>query len=389
MRFGFIGLLFFMGGIFSISTANNQRNQLLQELATIETHYGKIAKSLKLLTEEIHQKRRRLTEINQEIKSKKQKLSVYHREFNGQIKATYLIGRQEKLKLLLNQQDPVLASRMMMYYHYLNQARLKKLIAIEYHLSTLSTLKDQSRQETAQLKKTARLKKIALKKWATTKYKRKQLLSKLNKNIRLNTQRKTLLKQQDTQLKDLISSLDKKVSRNNSLNKNPQEIELIQQGVAKNLAPSAQQEPQKRAYLTGVVPFKRLKGKLPWPLKGKFRQLFASKRPEGRWDGVLISANEGTNIKAISHGRVIYADWLRGYGLLVIIDHGKGYMSLYAFNQSLNKKMGDQVTEGTVIATVGKSGGRHQAGLYFGIRYQGKAVNPTHWCRKISNAQID
>jgi septal ring factor EnvC (AmiA/AmiB activator) len=108
---------------------------------------------------------------------------------------------------------------------------------------------------------------------------------------------------------------------------------------------------------------------------------FGSPRSETRWDGVLISAQEGTDIRAVSSGRVVFADWLRGYGLLIIIDHGNGYMTLYAFNQSLYKKVGEAVNMGTVIAAVGKSDGREESGLYFGIRNQGKPIDPLHWFR--------
>jgi septal ring factor EnvC (AmiA/AmiB activator) len=128
--------------------------------------------------------------------------------------------------------------------------------------------------------------------------------------------------------------------------------------------------------------FSTLKGKLPWPVSGRLAQKFGSPRSEGAWDGVLIDAREGMEIKAVTRGKVVYAEWLRGYGLLTIIDHGQGYMTLYAFNQSLYKRMGDLVEAGDVIASVGQSGGRSQAGLYFGIRKKGVPIDPLEWCRR-------
>jgi septal ring factor EnvC (AmiA/AmiB activator) len=127
--------------------------------------------------------------------------------------------------------------------------------------------------------------------------------------------------------------------------------------------------------------FPALKGKLPWPVKGRLAQRFGSPRSEGIWDGVLIDASEGMEVQAVTRGKVVYAEWLRGYGLLTIIDHGQGYMTLYAFNQSLYKRMGDQVKAGDVIASVGQSGGRSQSGLYFGIRKKGVPIDPLEWCR--------
>jgi septal ring factor EnvC (AmiA/AmiB activator) len=128
--------------------------------------------------------------------------------------------------------------------------------------------------------------------------------------------------------------------------------------------------------------FSTLKGKLPWPVRGRLAQRFGSSRAEGTWDGVLINAIEGMEIKAVTRGKIVYAEWLRGYGLLTIIDHGQGYMTLYAFNQSLYKRVGDSVESGDVIASVGQSGGRTQAGLYFGIRNKGEPVDPLEWCQK-------
>ena len=130
-------------------------------------------------------------------------------------------------------------------------------------------------------------------------------------------------------------------------------------------------------------PFKAARGKMPWPLAAKRVNNFGRPRNEGkmRWQGVTIPAREGSKVNAIHHGRVVYADWLRGSGLLLIIDHGDGYMSLYAHNQSLLREVGEWVKAGTPISTVGNSGGQEQAALYFEIRHQGKPVNPASWCR--------
>jgi len=137
-----------------------------------------------------------------------------------------------------------------------------------------------------------------------------------------------------------------------------------------------------------VKEFAKLKGALPWPVKGRLVKKFGARRSDSRWDGVLIKANEGQEVRAVTRGQVVYADWLRGYGLLTIIKHDKGYMTLYAFNQSLYKAKGDWVEAGTVISTVGLSGGRSDAGLYFGIRKKGKPVNPVKWCRKIRHGKV-
>jgi septal ring factor EnvC (AmiA/AmiB activator) len=120
----------------------------------------------------------------------------------------------------------------------------------------------------------------------------------------------------------------------------------------------------------------------PWPVNSRLAKKFGSARAESNWDGVLIDAREGTEIHAVTTGEVVYAEWLRGYGLLMIIDHGKGYMTLYAFNQSLYKQVGEWVEADDIIASVGQSSGRSQSGLYFDIGKKGKPVAPLEWCRK-------
>ena len=130
-------------------------------------------------------------------------------------------------------------------------------------------------------------------------------------------------------------------------------------------------------------PFALRRGRLNWPLKGKVKRLFGKSRQIAglKWNGVIIPGSEGQDVRSISHGRVAYADWLRGYGLLVIIDHGDGFMSLYGHNQALYKETGDWVEEGEVISTVGRSGGQLKSGLYFEVRVKGKPSNPVKWCK--------
>lgn len=136
--------------------------------------------------------------------------------------------------------------------------------------------------------------------------------------------------------------------------------------------------------------FAQQKGKLPWPTKGKLVIRYGSSRQVGnlKWQGIMIRASQGQNIKAVSHGRVAFADWLRGFGLLIILDHGDGFMSLYGHNQSLLKETGDWVDPGEPISTAGDSGGQSKTGLYFEIRKNGKPVNPMRWCRKQRGTRV-
>ena len=407
----------------SIQQIQIKRDLLSKQLRNIEKQYGKTAGSLRDLKDKINQKQQRLKEIKQEIKVRQQDIKLQNKELSGQIKAAYIMGQKEKLKLLLNQQDPSLASRMMVYYDYLNQARLNKLTIIKNHIDVLAQLAEEQQRETKLLKQAIGLRKTQQVDLVKTKQQRETLLTQLNKDFSSKSKQLNQLEENEKELRDLIVLLERearrkeaaekaervakakaaeraaekaeiaeKTARSDRKNKNISEENTEYLEKEQNTEVVAISRPEKKisppAYISTGLPFHKLKGKLPWPIQGKLLKAFGSKRSDTRWDGVLISAREGTDIRAVTDGRVVFADWLRGYGLLVIIDHGKGYMTLYAFNQSLYKKVGDRVKAGTVIASVGKSGGRSESGLYFGVRRRGKPVNPAHWCRKIQNGYV-
>ncbi|MCK4493872.1 MAG: peptidoglycan DD-metalloendopeptidase family protein [Methylococcales bacterium] len=353
----------------SMEKIDDKRDDVSKQLRDIEKEYGKVANSLRSLSSNINTKWRRLKEIRRDIKFRQITLKKESHELEGQIKATFIMGQKEKLKLLLNQQDSKLASRMLMYYRYLNEARLRRVVAIKEHIAVLTELQQEKSGQSKQLKENSSFKKQQQQRLIKTRNKRKVLLVKLNKDFTLKTQQLNHLKSNEKELEALITSLS--ASQGDlSLTSNFTKIKTVSKKTAK---------------ISLKDSFKKYQGTLAWPLKGKILKQFDSERNDGRWDGVLISATEGSDIQAIAKGKIIYADWLRGYGLLVIIDHHSGYMSLYAFNQSLSRKVGDTVKAGTIIAAAGKSGGRKEIGLYFGIRYKGKSVNPAHWCRKIQN----
>ncbi len=172
-------------------------------------------------------------------------------------------------------------------------------------------------------------------------------------------------------LKRSISTQGKQLS---NLRENEEELEVLLKQMQKALAEIIQQQ-----NLDGLG---KVKGKLAWPLKGRLLLNYGERINQGiRSNGIRISGREGQEIAAVHHGRVVFSDWLRGFGLLVILDHGKGYMSLYGNNQSLYKDVGDWVEAGELIATVGQSGGQRTPGVYFEIRYQGKASNPMRWIK--------
>jgi len=340
----------------SINGLKVQKHGLLVELKKLDRQYGestaqlrRVEKQLKKLSAKVTSSRRKIALKRKEIDSQKHVLEQLMR-------AAYGMGKHEKLKLMLNQQEPSLSGRVMVYYDYFNKARLEKVQKISADLLLVDALERQQEKEMQVLDRELEQKKKTQQVLSETQAKKKQVLAKIDKRFASESQQLSRSKQSEKKLKKLIFSL--------------------------------QQIMDDFPIEEGVKPFAKLKGKLPWPVKGKLVRRFGERRTDSKWDGVLIKAKEGREIRAITRGRVVYADWLRGYGLLTIIDHGKGYMSLYAFTQSLYKTVGDWVDPGTVIASVGLSGGQAEAGLYFGIRKKGKPVNPVKWCRKIRHGNI-
>jgi len=365
-----------------------KKNALNAQLSEVEKLYGNAAALLRMLKNQVEQKRQNLTKIRQEMRGLEDEMATQSNEIAGQMKSAYMMGQKEKLKLLLNQQDPALSSRMLVYYDYLNKARLAKLAGISESMQHLERLDRQQQQETELLEKNLKQKQVEQMTADDARKRRAKLLAQLKNDFSSNEQQIAQLKESENKLKNLMSSLQK--SSNDVSFEAEAEAKQAQAKILPRPA-EALAEPVPVSADSGTDfskpkgDFSALKGQLSWPVKGRLSNKFGSARTESEqrvWDGVLIEASEGTEIRAISRGKVVYSDWLRGYGMLTIVDHGEGYMSLYAFNQSLYRKVGEWVDVGDVIASVGQSGGRSQSGLYFGIRSGGKSVDPLEWCRQ-------
>ncbi len=343
---------------------SEQKDTLQNLLADTEKHYGETAALLKILQAQIDRKRQSLDKIRENIDIYQTEIDKLSKELADQIRVAYAIGQKEKLKLLLNQQDPVLSSRVMVYFNYFNKERLKKITDIEAAVKRLDQLNEQKQNETKLLEHDLEQKQSEQIVLDETRKQRNKLLVQIGNEFSSSEQQLSQLQESENRLKKVMESLS------------VTEEELAVDAEPATELSSAMENPSEAR-----TDFSALKGRLPWPVNGKLAHKFGSPRIEGTWDGVLIDASEGMEIKAVTAGKVVFAEWLRSYGLLIIIDHGQGYMTLYAFNQSLYKKTGDPVAAGDVIASVGQSGGRSQPGLYFGIRNKGVPIDPLEWCR--------
>ena len=272
-------------------------------------------------------------------------------ELASELKVAYMNGRQEQLKLLLNQRDPAAVGRMMAYYGYFGRARAERITSITEHLAHLELLGERIATETARLREIEDENAKDVKALAGARERRAQTLAEVQAKLRTRNDQLGKLQSDAQALEKLVEQLRRAIE---------EFPELAEQ------------------------PFQRVKGKLPWPVKGALLAKYGQLRAGGplKWQGLVIAADRGTQVRAPFYGRVVYADWLPGLGLLLVLDHGDGYMSLYGHNQSLLKEPGDSVSPGETIAQVGDTGGQARPALYFEIRAKGEPVNPHDWIKK-------
>lgn len=357
-----------------------EKGRLLDQLQKLERQYGEAADALRSIRLEIKAHEQSLQEIRTKLADTQKNLRNQEKGLAGLIRAIYAMGGDGKgLQVVLNQRDPALSGRMRVYSDYIGKARLQKLQAITEDSRTLRQLEARKDTESQLLQASLEKKQQETESMLALKAQREQVLASLDKEHAEKQHLLARLIGDEKKLQALVASLQK----------TDDNAERVSPPAPEPPAPSPLKKPEMpREQIRSAKepdaarqPFSELQGRLPWPVQGAILERFGSRRYETAWDGVVISAPEGADIRAITAGRVVFADWLRGYGLMIIIDHGHGYLSLYAFNQSLHKSVGDQVKSGDILASVGRSGGRSQASLYFGIRKQGRPVDPALWCR--------
>ena len=311
-------------------------NKLINEIDTIE-------KELDTTNDKVSS----LTEKQKELLTVKSEQQYY---IEQQVRAAYEIGSQEYLKVLLNQEDPNEIARMLTYYDYFNQARSRQIESYNLTLLDLDRVTQELAEETVVLESQRRALGAQQKSLTSVQKEKQMTLKALISQISTTGSELSKLKQDRGRLEQLLDKLEESLA---------------------NLdAPRSAQ------------PFAGMQGKLLLPVEGRISHRFGNQRNQGklRWHGIFINAAEGESVYAVHYGRVVFSDWLRGFGLLMIISHGEGYMSLYGHNQALFRETGDWVSAGEVIAAVGDSGGQDKTGLYFEIRIDGKPNNPQNWC---------
>jgi murein hydrolase activator len=273
-------------------------------------------------------------------------------DLSAQVRAAYMMGRSEPLKMLLNQRSPASFQRNLTYYGYFGRERARKIDLITQNIAEIDALALQIEQQDAELAQLEVQRQRRLQDFDRARRQRGQVLAILEAESRNRGSQLKRLQQQQQQLENLLAELRR----------------------ATEATPFDPNDP-----------FGKLRGRLSWPVAGKLETGYGDIIAGGlRSNGIEIAADRGATVRAVHEGRVIFADWLSGRGLLIILDHGNGYLSLYGHNEQLFKQAGATVQAGEAIATAGDSGGRARPGLYFEIRRAGKPVNPSGWFKSSS-----
>ncbi|MDQ2069864.1 murein hydrolase activator EnvC family protein [Natronospira bacteriovora] len=336
----------------TLERERGQRDSASEALRAAEEEVGRLGRELRQTERDIRRHEERLNALRQERGERERDIEQERDALARQIQGAYRTGREEQIKLLLNQEDPAAFGRMLVYYDYLNRARTERISRIAEHVRELARLADAVDETLDDLAQARARQRQSLDAMEATRENREAAVARIEERLRDRGQRLTRLEEDEAELQRLIRSLQDTLGD----------------------IPSRLHEGR---------PFGELRGQLPWPTEGRVSRRFNDDRAGGRmrWRGMVIDASAGSEVRAVSHGRVAYSGWLQHYGLILIIDHGDGWLSLYGHNQAVYQDVGDWVDAGDVIASVGDSGGRDASSLYFEIRNGREPVNPHRWLR--------
>ncbi|HEH9406764.1 TPA: peptidoglycan DD-metalloendopeptidase family protein [Aeromonas bestiarum] len=414
----------------TIKLSKQELAKLNTQLKADEQAISAAAAKLEQTKQQLKQNQQKLVGLQQDKLDLEQQASHQKQLLAKQAESAFQAGNHDYLKLLLNQQDPAKLSRSLDYYDYLNKARIEAIEALrttrtklaknqqatketenklqtllseqqQHHQSLLASQQSRAKvrnqlqqsvqddeQKLTKLVKAekalkARLEELRRQREEQERRERaeRERLAKLKaeqeRQRRLEAQR-LAAEQKRIAEQQRIAAQQQKVGEQQRLAAQQQKVAEQQNRVAEQQAAARSSKPSSGGY-GGLS----TNGSLRWPVQGPILISYGSPRTaELKWKGTLIGASEGTQVKAVAPGQVVYADWLDGFGMLLVIDHGRGYMSLYGHNQSLLRQVGQSVEQGEPVALVGDSGGQDRPGLYFEIRYQGEAINPTKWLAK-------
>ncbi|EDM48147.1 murein hydrolase activator EnvC family protein [Marinobacter algicola] len=332
-----------------LADAEEDRSSLEQQLSGLEQDIGRLTRERRELRQKAREQQQRLTELGEEEAELTRVLESQRDSLKKQIRAAWMEGDAPAVKVLLNEIDPDKIARTMTYYEYLSRDTIDRLEAFAANLHQL--------KETQKQVKAGRLR-----------------LAELEENVADRQQKLSSRKKEREQtLASLKADISNRLTEREELEEDRQRLEKLLREVEEAIAniPTPNESD----------PFGSLKNKLPWPAEGKVVSSFGDSYASGKLkhNGLLINTAEEGDVRAVHYGRVVFANWLRGFGLITILDHGDGYMTLYGHSSSLFTSPGDWVEAGEAIAQAGRTGGTNDPAVYFEVRHNGKPDNPRRW----------
>jgi len=332
-----------------LEDAEEDRSALERQLAATEKNISRLTRERRSLRQQAEQQQQKLRELEKEAQELTRTLDRQRDSLKKQIRAAWMEGDAPAVKVLLNEIDPDRIARTMTYYEYLSKDTVTRLEAFKQSLQELRSTQAAVQSTRVELARTEENVAKRQQDLTASRQERQQTLAALNADIQNRRSEREELESDRKRLENLL--------------------EEVQQAI--NNIPSPNES----------LPFASLRNKLPWPAKGQVLSRYGERYADGklRRNGLLIATGDEAEIRAIHYGRVVFANWLRGFGLITIIDHGDGYMTLYGHSSSLFTSPGDWVAAGEPIAQAGRTGGTDSPALYFEVRHNGKPDNPGRW----------
>ncbi|MFB2860413.1 murein hydrolase activator EnvC [Aeromonas hydrophila] len=384
----------------TIKLSKQELAKLNTQLKADEQAISAAAAKLEQTKQQLRENQQKLVGLQQDKLDLEQQASHQKQLLAKQAESAFTAGNHDYLKLLLNQQDPAKLSRSLDYYDYLNKARIEAIEALRATRTKLAKNQQATKETESRLQSLLSEQQQHHQSLLASQQSRAKVRNQLQQSVQDDEQKLSKLVKAEKTLKARLEELRRQREEQERRERAERERlaklkaeqerqrKLAEQRRAEQQRPTeevASSKPERGSGISSAGYYSGLKtnGSLRWPVQGPILIAYGSPRTaELKWKGTLIGASEGTQVKAVAPGQVVYADWLDGFGMLLVIDHGRGYMSLYGHNQSLLRQVGQNVEQGEPVALVGDSGGQDRPGLYFEIRYQGEAINPTKWLAK-------
>nr|WP_160251129.1 murein hydrolase activator EnvC [Mixta theicola] len=367
----------------SVRLQKLQRSKLLDQLQTQEKAIAEASRKLRQTQQQLSRLNKEIVTLNRSIAQLQKRQKQQETLLAQQLDAAFRQGKHSGLQLLLSGEESQRNERILSYFGYLNEERQKTIGELQQTRRDLAMqkadlLRKQNQQKTLLAEQQTQQGRLEQARAA-----RKKTLASLENALEKDQADLVEMRQNESRLQSKIARAEREAKAR--AEREAREAEQVRKRQAQAKAKGSTYKPteSERSLMSRTGGLGRPGGQALWPVRGRIEHRFGEAlQGELRWKGLVINAPEGTEVKAIADGRVLMADWLQGYGLVVVVEHGKGDMSLYGYNQSALVRTGDQVRAGQPVALVGTSGGRGTPSLYFEIRRQGQAVNPLPWLGK-------